>query len=268
MAKRNVPARRSEVSPAPIVLPDGQAALFQDPAGLLELSDQELGLLATDVAKAAKGLLGQVRRAVGTMAWVYWHRLDEAQYRQWLVDYAAVAGVESDRTIERWRDRLVKGENLAVPAVAQQRRQERSAVQAAKETAGQAKGHDKMSGNRSQIQVADAPLPPPKPQRATGVNQPELVPPATASEVQSKITTPEMLDARGFVGRVTTTPADLLAISCTPDALRQARQRLNDALRIQEERVLAATRSSCDHSGPVKKLGYGVFCGRCGEKIR
>lgn len=268
-AKDRTPARRVAAAPEVIDLPGGQVALFNDPHELLRLSDPDLAEFAHRFSKAAGGAMRQLRRGFGLVAWAYWHRLDEGAFGTWLDDFAQVAGVESPRTIRRWMDAVVAADQLPVPAVAQLRREARTAGK----TAGQVPGNDKMSENGSRptataasaANVSMGPAAPPStplplgPSAASAGPRPEPV----ASDAS-----PALLEVRGLVGKLTSTPAETLAHSCTAEALRQAHLRIQDARTIQERRVVAAARAACDHKGrPLKKLGYGTFC-ECGEKVR
>lgn len=281
---RSVPAKeraKRDRTPAPVAakaevvdLGNGQAALFDDPLELRKLPDAELAELTHRYGKQAGGAIRQLRRGFGLLAWEWWHRLDEAAYGQWLEDYAAVAGVEQPATLKRWRDAVVRTDNLPVPAVAQLRRQERAGAIGAGKTAGQAGGQTifaapappspaPLAATAAELPMGGEPAPTPATTAA-----PKGPPPPAAAPVPEQAS-PAVLEVRGLVGRITTTSAEVLATACTLDAVRQARQRLNEAQQIIENRIKAAARKGCDHAGaPLKKLAYGTFCGTCGEKVR
>lgn len=95
-------------------------------------------------------------------------------------------------------------------------------------------------------------------------------PPAGPADLPSS---PAAEDVRHLVGKITTTSAPVLARCCTPEAIRAARMRLNEALRVQEDQLRAEAANGCAHEpAKLKMLKYGTFCdkakGGCGVKVR
>ena len=107
-----------------------QAALFADPDSLLTIEVDDLRKLATAVGQRTVGMLEEIRRYVGLLAWAGWHRIPRKEYTAYVAGLAQDAGV-SPRTVETWRDdQLATG--LSVPGFVKARKR-----LAADKTAGQ-----------------------------------------------------------------------------------------------------------------------------------
>lgn len=270
--KDRTPAKRSSTPavPAQIVeLPGGQVALFDDPRELRKLTDSEAGQLAHHVAKGGGVQLRQLKRLAGLVAWDHRFRFaDEAAYGQWLDDYAGLWGV-GRASIERWRDRVERMNGLPLPAVTVARQAEQKRATATK-TAGRAGGSNKMllpPQPAAQLPDAGGTIPaganPPGP---AARHEPDAAGPALPSS-------PAAEDVRHLVGKITTTSAEVLARCCTAEALRAGRTRIDEARRIQEQAVVAASRNGCSHpASKLRNTGYATMCdvnkGGCGVKVR
>lgn len=98
-------------------LPDGQAALFEDPRRLLGLEVSELRQVGAEVARESGSVLARVRRANGLVAWAMWYQSTELAYADWERGQAEELSV-SPHTLRRWRRDVVTAESLPVPTVA------------------------------------------------------------------------------------------------------------------------------------------------------
>lgn len=124
---------------------DGQAALWADPAQLLNLPDDEFRQFTTDVVRTAGPLIAQVRQAAGMMAWAGWHRFEDRPYREFIEGLAAGLGT-SKKSVERWRDKVVKEARLPRPTRADLR-------------AGEATNRGKPAGQRPDVDTLSTVIP-------------------------------------------------------------------------------------------------------------
>lgn len=109
----NLPERQNATL-APL---GGQAALWADPRQLLDFDEASLRRLAAEVGHEAGGVLAQVRRAVGLVAWAAWYRMTEKDYRSFAEGLAGDLDIEAE-TLRNWRRAVVRTDKLPVPGVA------------------------------------------------------------------------------------------------------------------------------------------------------
>lgn len=172
----NLPAERQDSTPA---LLGGQAALFENPAQLLDLSDVDLKELAVLFGRHGSSVFAQVRAQAGLLAWAGWFRFGEVTYATFLLGLARDLGVQPD-TLMKWRRDVVKERKLAVPGVVKARS---DAAKEGHKAAGQTAGAGWSSGKSKPIPATSKETPAKK---SEGVS-PD---PAQAGELRGPTITP------------------------------------------------------------------------------
>ncbi len=148
----NLPAERPESTPA---LLGGQAALFENPAQLLDLDDVALKELAVLFGRHGASVFAQVRAQAGLLAWAGWFRFGEVTYSAFLLGLSKDLGVQPD-TLMKWRRDVVKDRKLVVPGVVKARS---DAAKEGHKTAGQASGAGRSSGKAAPIRATSKEVP-------------------------------------------------------------------------------------------------------------
>jgi len=264
-----------------VIMGSAQAALFDDPTRLLNLSDGELAKLTLALHDHLGGIMPTLRRQVGLVAWAEWHRRTDGKYHAWLDDTAKLLGVDT-QTIIRWRRSVVRAEGLVVPTAAQQRAIEQK-------PAGQRRSGIKVTpAIATTAEAAPAPSATVEPAAETATE------PGSATERSSSPSrTPEpeypsvtwdgrlVPTARGQAGRlmeaIRSFDPSLVGPTMTPDEIREVRDFASALVssRSVTARSVPAQREKRRHAPepegkcphPVsRRLGDG--CGQCGEKVK
>lgn len=148
----NLPVERPESTPA---LLGGQAALFENPAQLLDLDDVALKELAVLFGRHGASVFAQVRAQAGLLAWAGWFRFGEVTYSAFLLGLSKDLGIQPD-TLMKWRRDVVKDRKLAVPGVVKARS---DAAKEGHKTAGQTAGAGRSSGKTAPIRATSKEVP-------------------------------------------------------------------------------------------------------------
>ncbi len=131
-------AAPEQVTPTAVLvtLPDGQAALFDDPRRLLTLDVADLRLLGVEVARESGSVLARVRRTNGLIAWAMWYQSTELAYADWERSHAEEIQ-QAPSTLRRWRRDVVAANDLPIPALAAVRSEAAKASAPGRKRAGQ-----------------------------------------------------------------------------------------------------------------------------------
>ena len=248
-------AAPEQVTPSAVLaaLPDGQAALFDDPRRLLALEPPELRQVGAEVARESGSVLARVRRANGLVAWAMWYQSTELAYADWERAHAEDLGIPPT-TLRRWRRDVVDAESLPVPTLAALRSTETKKGIAERKTAGQGAGPTTgvtlpvaASGPRDPLLQPDsAPLPNPGP------------PPSTRAAIAHLIDHLHALDPSEAGAAMTAGQLDIVldwAEHCAKAAPRRK------AAPARKAKAAAARGDACPH--PItRRIGSG--CGACG----
>lgn len=170
-----------------------QAALFEDPTRLLNLSDGDMMQLVHGLLVELGAVMPGIRRMVGLVAWAQWHRIPDGKYHGWLDDTANVIGVDA-QTIVAWRRKVTKAESLALPTAAEQRSREQKTA--------------RQSRSGMNLPPPITVPPPPPPPRLTA---PAIAPPTHRVEVADLLAALRSVD-----------PTDLGPVM-TPEEVREVR---------------------------------------------
>lgn len=232
----------------------GQASLWADPRQLLAFDDASLRRLAAEVGHEAGGVLAQVRRAVGLVAWAAWYRMSEKDYRSFAEGLAGDLDIEVE-TLRNWRRAVVRTDKLPVPGVAALRAGESAK---GRKTAGQPTGALSPTAPSGVIPAVSTEAPakksegsgPGKPQTRPGVAAPSDPSPVGGNalgEVSAPPTvvprppTDRALTARVFAAMREVDPTDAGPVTTPEEAtfLRQWAQRALDAWKAKNVPVAA-----------------------------
>lgn len=126
--------------------------MWNDPRSFLTLTDELFAQSAAWVASEGAATMDALRRGAGLVAWAGWSRFDEREYETFVGDLADQIGV-SLVTLKRWRDGLIKDEELPIPAPVEARRAEAIKAAATRKAAAQRQGAIKMTTGSAPIPV-------------------------------------------------------------------------------------------------------------------
>lgn len=238
-------------------VPDGQAALFEDPRRLLALEPAELRQLGAEVAQESGSVLARVRRANGLVAWAMWYQSTELAYADWERAHAEDLRVPPT-TLRRWRRDVVDAESLPVPAVGVLRSEAAKKAVAVRKTAGQTPGA--IQSVKTLSTGPAAPVNPPARLPDPGP------PPSTRAAIAHLIDHLHALDPHEAGAAMTPSQLDLV-LDWAEHCAKAAPRRRQAARKPRQPGEGQPTKSDCPHPITRQARGGG-FCYECGETIK